>query len=192
MKHTHGGYNKTHGQVEAVPRVDSFELADCSTFSHVFCGRKLVEIFKDWDEVDIHPPGGGVQTLRYTQKPNGYGGAQFFYFCPVCGGRHRFLYFTGYDFRCRKCARLNYLSQQQTKGDKYDCRAARKMLENNFRYTPFEMPEGLLDYIDEKPRRPPGMHNTTYKRLLTRYTKYQERAFDRFVKTFAWLAALVG
>lgn len=54
-------------------------------------------------------------TLELTRTPSGFGGSCAFWLCSHCGRRVRFLYFKGWCFVCRNCARLNYRSQQRTK-----------------------------------------------------------------------------
>lgn len=54
--------------------------------------------------------------VELSHKNNGFGWWQTFFLCPECGERVRFLYLTGRrGFLCRRCARLNYRSQQRTK-----------------------------------------------------------------------------
>lgn len=62
-----------------------------------------------------HPKEGWNQTIELSRKENGFGGNQAFFLCPACGERRRYLYQLGAAFLCRKCAQLNYRSQQETR-----------------------------------------------------------------------------
>ena len=114
-----GGWNKTHEQVEQMPRIDSFELKHTHAWGGIFCGGKYLDIYQDNDLCEIFPPRG--YKIRLSHKANGYGGQQTFFLCPGCGARVRYLYVAGRKgFLCRKCAKLNYKSQQQTKDSMVD------------------------------------------------------------------------
>lgn len=119
-----GGHNKTHKQVEKQRscRVDSFAVYDNLRYDKYLSYK---------DKVDIR---GGCTTIRYytqskkaeIQENGAYyplglsrvtnidGSSQRLYFlCPCCERRVRYLYRNKNGFYlCRKCAGLNYKSQQ--------------------------------------------------------------------------------
>ena len=112
-----GGWNRHCGQIEKAPRIDSFELARSDVWSVIACGGQRVDAHHDQELCRLFPagsPSGGIK-IALSSKRNGYGGRQLFFLCPVCGLRVRFLYQSGRSFCCRKCVRLNYKSQQETR-----------------------------------------------------------------------------
>lgn len=52
-----------------------------------------------------------------------YGGKRAWFLCPICGRRAGVLYSGGSRFACRKCLRLNYKSQRESKSDRMNRRA---------------------------------------------------------------------
>ena len=120
-----GGHNKTHDQIEKrrLFRVDSFAIHDILNHDKYICYKS---------KVDIH---GGCTIIRYNTRSrtaeiqeNGVyyplelsvvknidGDSWRLYFlCPCCGQRIRYLYrnYENGRYICRKCAKLNYRSQQ--------------------------------------------------------------------------------
>ena len=112
---------------------------------------------------------------------------------PSCGRRCRLLYHHRVRFKCRQCARLNYSSQQVTKGPDEAAHRLNQFLQNKFgqdkRLSPME-----LTYL-LPPDRPKGMHQKTYERLLREYDQlYSEydRAFVvHALKTLPFLAQAI-
>jgi len=105
------------------------------------------------------------QTIRFDFVSNHYGGQDRVYFqCPKCSGRSRFLYIGESVLLCRKCANLNYRSQQQTKDWSKAQQDVRDFIKNKFHdKTKLSSPQEIVRH---KSPRPKGMHNTTYDRLL--------------------------
>ena len=187
-----GGWNKTHGTVENTPRIDSFDTAisegsgallvcaDGITrlvdFAHYTdygpdpeTDREIVELWgKDW-----------IQTLELSRKENGFGGSQAFFLCPACGQRVRYLYQTGTIFLCRKCAQVNYKSQQETKSDcMHFYHKGVALVEKHLDTWPRVRPDGFA-FCDLVPDRPRYMHQTTYRRYLARFLRYRKKHADR-------------
>ncbi len=129
-----GGWNKSHGTVEETLRIDSHEAGAVVGLGHLLgyadgsiplvldCHRSILyEPEKDREIVEAWSPKDGLcWELELSRKPNGFGGSQAFFLCPACGRRARYLYLTGAAFLCRKCARLNYKSQQETRSETID------------------------------------------------------------------------
>ena len=88
-----------------------------------------------------------------------------FFLCPKCGRRVRFLYLPG--FLCRECSRLNYRSQQTTKGSFEALAAIPEKMD-------VEMPsrDWLEEYTLPRPR---YMRQSRYERYRKRFEKHQER-----------------
>ena len=181
-----GGRNKTHEQIEQTPRIDSFELALTHTWGGLFCGGKYLDIYQEEDFCEIIHPNG--YEIRLSHKRNGYGCKQTFFLCPGCGKRVRFLYLTdGRGFLCRKCARLNYRSQQQTRGSMTYYHKGFKYAEEHLSHPPFAL-DGF-SFCHWIPDRPRYMHNTTYRKHLKRFLRYQEQHEAR---TLADLMRIIG
>ena len=196
-----GGWNKSHGTVEKTPRIDSYEAGAVENYGTLFAywngkmqtfdcdhytdygpdvEREIVEVY--------HPKYGWCQHLELSRKINGLGGSQAFFLCPVCGGRVRYLYLTGRGFRCRKCSRLNYRSQQETRSDnmyfyRKGCDLAKKHLSTWIRPDRFSFCRWI-------PERPCYMHQTTYRRYLRRFVKYQDQHQRRQLEDMARLLRL--
>lgn len=185
-----GGWNKSHGTIEITPRVDSFEAASAEKTLFAGNGRKSIPL--DCARYTEHGPGPGVrreivelwggrwgQTLELSRIASGFGGSRAFWLCPACGGRVRYLYFTGAVFLCRKCARLNYRSQQETKSDcMYYYDKGMALVEKHLDCWPQMRPDGF-SFCDWVPDRPRYMHQTTYRRYLARFLRYREKHSDR-------------
>lgn len=195
-----GGWNKRCGTVEKVPRIDSFDPAISEDGGTLFvcadginrlidfdrymdCGptpeadREIVELWgKDWS-----------QTLELSRKANGFGGSQVFFLCPACGERRRFLYLTRAGFLCRKCSRLNYRSQQETRSDSmYYYHKGLDLVEKHLYTWPRVRPDGF-SFCRWVPERPRHMHQTTYGRYLRRFAKYQDQHQRRQLEDMARL-----
>lgn len=184
-----GGWNKSHGTVEKVPRIDSYEAGAVGGYGYLFgytgegmplvleCSRDIEYApDRDIETVEVwHPKDGWSRTIELSRKRNGYGGDQAFFLCPACGQRVRYLYQVGSAFLCRKCSRLNYKSQQETRSDSmyyYDKGVAlvEKRLDHVSRVRPDGF--GFCAWIPERPR---YMHQSTYLKYLRRFAKYQHR-----------------
>lgn len=184
-----GGWNKNHGTVENVPRIDSFEAAEVGydgvLFGYTEHGMPLaldscrfVEYAPDGDHEYVelwHRKEGWNQILELSRKANVYGGNQAFFLCPACWRRVRYLYQAGATFLCRKCARVNYKSQQETRSDSmyyYDKGVA--LVEKRLDTWPRVRPDGFT-FCDWVPERPRYMHQTTYRRYLARFLRYRRQ-----------------
>ncbi len=184
-----GGWNKTHEQVEQTPRIDAFELDNTHAWGEIFCGRQYLRIYQDNGYAEIFPPNSmkGAE-LELSRKNNGYGGCQTFFLCPGCGQRVRSLDLTGWrGFLCRKCAHLNYRSQQRTKGSMVHYEDGMKYAERHL-----EAPHWLIDgfsFCDWIPERPRYMHNSTYTKHMKRFLKYRRRHEER---TLSDIRRIVG
>lgn len=166
-----------------------YGLMDNATFKgRGLCGRFLYGPERDRELVEVwHPKDGWSRTLELSRKANGFGGSQVFFLCPACGERRRYLYLTGTTFLCRKCARLNYQSQQETRSDSmyfYDKGMA--LAEKHLDTWPGVRPDGF-SFCDWVPDRPRYMHRNTYQRYLRRFLRYRKQHFDRQINDMARL-----
>ena len=106
----------------------------------------------DWHALD--------EVIPYVWMPMRFGGRRQWFRCPKCGRRCRILYGDS-RFRCRRCHRLSYSSQAESRAD----RATRAMFKIVRRLDPEED-------CNDLPRKPKGMHWRTYDRLAERYEHY--------------------
>jgi len=125
-----------------------------------------------------HPKDGWSQILELSRKANGYGGSQAFFLCPNCGERRRYLYQVGGGFLCRKCARLNYRSQQETKSDSMYYYYKGVTLVEKHLWPLTVRPDGFR-FCNWVPDRPRYMHRTTYRRYLAWFLRYRKKHADR-------------
>ena len=111
-------------------------------------------------------------ALRIARQPCYLGGSRPFWICPRCSRNCARVYLMR-GGGCRRCFNLAYPSQSETAGD----RALRQLRKTNRR---LQCP----DWEDPHawPRRPKGMHRTTFRRL-------ELRAFAAYKRWQAgWLA----
>lgn len=189
---THGGWNKRHGQIEKTPRVDSFEAGTMEGGGALFAYRDGRSTLLECDHYTIYGAreeadreivelwaGDRSQTVELSRIASGFGGSRAFWLCPACGARVRFLYFTGAIFLCRKCAQVNYKSQQETKSDcMYYYDKGMALVEKHLDAWPRFRPDGF-SFCDWVPDRPHYMHQTTYRRYLVRFLRYRKKYADR-------------
>lgn len=185
-----GGWNKTHEQVEHTPRIDSFETPSMHGTGCLWCGQRLIQAHKvDECNVLLHLKGGD-QQVSLSYSPNGFGGQQTFFLCPGCGDRVRFLYLTKRGFLCRKCAKLNYRSQQRTKGSMVNYDDGMKYAERHLLPPPFSIDGfAFCDWIPERPR---YMHHSTYLKHMRRFLRYRERHSERMLSDLRRIIGPVG
>ena len=192
-----GGWNKRCGSVEKTPRIDSYEAGAVVGWGHLFGhtekGLPLTLECEHYPEEDreivevYHPKQRWAETLELSRKANGYGGSQAFFLCPGCGRRVRYLYMTGTTFLCRKCAQVNYRSQQETRsGSMYFYHKGCDLVEKRLETWPRVRPNGF-DFCGWIPSRPRYMHHSTYRRYLARFLQYRRRHEARELEDLARL-----
>ena len=200
MSRWRGGWNKRRGTVEKTPRIDSYEAGTVEGWGKLFGfgGGKMLTFDCDryteyWPEreiVEVWHKDGWCQTLELFRKVNGFGGSQAFFLCPACGERRRYLYQVGAAFLCRKCAGLNYKSQQETRsGSMYYYDKGVALVEKHLDTWPRERPDSF-NFCRWVPERPRYMHQDTYKRHLARFMQYQRKHSARLMADMAKLLHL--
>ncbi len=197
-----GGENKTHGQIERADRIDSFEAGTVEGRGTLFAWKgdsgitaldclHGTEYGPEREIIELSYPGSRWrETLELTRINNGFGGKpRAFWLCPLCGRRVRYLYFKSLRFMCRKCAALNYRSQQETRSDcmyyyNKGMTLVDKRLDARLR------PDGF-SFCDWIPDRPRYMHKTTYQRYLRRFLRYQKLHTERQMEDIARILKLL-
>ena len=185
-----GGWNRSHGQVEQTPRLDSFELPMGKPWEIMYCGcpdrgDKPVEVDAEGSTAHLYLTGWRKSvTVKLSHKPNGYGGKpQTFFLCPQCGERVRYLYLKENHFLCRKCARLNYRSQQRTEGSMTYYEEGMDFVNRRLKF-PEYVPDGF-SFVGYVPEKPPGMWRKTYHRYLARFFRYRNKHTQRLIQDLA-------
>lgn len=181
---------KTHGTIEKCGRIDSFEAMKCDSGECDCVISAGDTMYLDCDHVVLykgseikervclyHPLSNWSQEIRLTRIESGFGGTRAYWLCPACGERFRYLYFKGRRFICRKCAELNYTSQQETKNSRRNVRKGLKVAEKHLDWWPVRAvsPAEFLAMFPQKPR---GMHWSTYAKHIKRFMHYQEQYGD--------------
>ena len=177
---------KTHGTVENCERIDSFEAMRCDPNSWetgisaggkvwLDCDHYVVQRGESEKEIVhlFHPGSRWEQELKLTRIDSGFGGTRAYWLCPACGERFRYLYFKKRRFICRKCAELNYKSQQETKNGLRYVRKGKKLAEERLGWLP--QPMSPIDFAGFVPQKPKGMHWSTYFKHRRRLDRYQEQ-----------------
>jgi hypothetical protein len=107
-----------------------------------------------------------------------FGGRRLWFRCPLCGRRCRVLY-VGRRMGCQVCLRLRYSSQAETRA----ARSTRAM----FKIVRRLHPEAQFNDL---PRKPKGMHWSTYNQLADRYEAFSGAWNAEALRRFAgrhWL-----
>ena len=199
-----GGQNRTHDYISRYKRLDSFDFGKLLPLMERK-GEDHIESSMSWRD------GSSIDAMLYLDRlkvcytaseeerkirddiyfdgvDNNYGGAQRFYFvCPYCGRRCRILYIHRVHFKCRLCARLNYYSQQVTKGTDAAADRMEKFIKNKFGVKERLSPMDAERYI---PDRPKGMHTKTYNRLLMELSALQYKYSREWIETASRLFGL--
>lgn len=154
----HGGQNRRCDQLEDRQRIDSFQLR----YKAFQIGKfELLPFATDGNFVKVD---GECIQLSYIY--NAAGNVPFFR-CPKCGQRVRFLYLPLY--LCRYCSRLNYRSQQATKGSFSALAAIPKKLDSP---PPAKTVDEAAEY---QLTRPPYMRKKRFARYQERFLKHQRQ-----------------
>ena len=117
----------------------------------------------EWHDID--------ETIPLVTTPCHLGRERIWFSCPSCSKRAAKLYSASAFFRCRRCCRLPYASQQETVLDRANRKALklRKKLSDD---------GGIGDPIRTKPK---GMHWRTFERLKAKVEEQDEIASFAFV-----------
>ena len=186
-----GGWNKTHGTIGQHLCLDSFSLLSGdppdtkyegsvswqsgSSISIKLEASQLTVGFaiRNDEQTEV------VQHINLSRIKNGFGGNPRTYFiCPFCGKRVQKLYLRWEEFRCRKCAELNYYSQQVTKGTDQCAQRMQSVLRKEFGITDSSSP---MDMQYMTPPKPKWMRWETYGRKMIRLRKAQLDYGDAFI-----------
>jgi hypothetical protein len=109
------------------------------------------------------------QPVILDHLPCNFGGTRSLLRCPRCDRRCRKLYLYGRWFVCRVCTRAPYWTQTASP----DARMVSRIRKLQARLAPHDDPD---DYVTEwVPRRPKGMRRVTYRRLVERLERVNDK-----------------
>lgn len=167
---------RTHETVETTPRIDSFDLWDKEDLLLVYntnpplwyqyeAGIDEITLIDGNDKARLTIP---IRTTTGIEP-------QSFFICPCCGESKRFLYsIMPYYLACRKCAGLNYESQQESHLDAVGIyEAGVRFAEERLGWT--EKGACPADFPLYVPAKPKGMHQVTYERIMRKFRWYQKK-----------------
>ena len=163
-QHGGAGLNRTHDRLEDRERIDSFEI------------KYQYFLLKDLRRLYFILAGDSVyiseyETLLELTYIYNAAGRIFFFLCPSCGRRARFLYLPG--FQCRECSKLNYRSQQVTHGSYDEVTGIPLHLD-------VKPPQNDLDAMGEyEIPRPRYLHKRRFERYKKRFEKHKARYIER-------------
>lgn len=185
-----GGWNKTHGTIECHICLSSFLVAKLPEGEHALRWENGSELMAQREaETLILRYRCGDERIReavgLSFVDNGFGGnPRTYFFCPYCGKRVCKLYLKDQRFQCRACAKLNYRSQQVTKGWSQEVLKMERILKKEFGIDT----RGLtpMDMVSLIPRRPKGMRWEAYLAAFRQLQAAQIRYQKAFVKMACW------
>jgi hypothetical protein len=127
-------------------------------------------------------PGSNCQdverTIRLERQPCHFGGHRIWFRCPGCNRRTSALYFIGHQFWCRICHDLSYASQNANELD---------LLISKINRTYEKLGAGSVNVFGNIPKRPRGMHKSTYDRLYKVAEETRFQLADAIIKRFGVL-----
>lgn len=184
-----GGHNKTHKRLENFHRIDSFAFRDFIMWDKYLPFKESVKYPLVRGDIIYYPQsmeaeireGDSYTDLLLSSVPGIDGLSERLYFrYPYCGKRVRYLYWRQERYVCRKCAKLNYSSQQKSGMDEMRLKMER-IVEKELGYTWWykDYPNACISDLWHIPK-PRYMHLEKYERLLKEFRQLQkdyERAF---------------
>lgn len=196
-----GGHNRKYDYTGRYKRLDSFNYGKYIPLLEQ-TGRESVESSISWtdgaeigidlavDYLGVRYKAGGEEIrerIYFEAVPNNYGGNRLYFTCPYCGRRSRIMHLHQRHFKCRVCARLNYRSQQASKGWELAVYRLDKFLKVNFNITDLAPCDTEL----VTPPRPKGMHAQTYIKLIAELRTLQNNQMDAFISRVGSLGIFV-
>lgn len=147
-------------------RIDSFTLYKTTTVFTVYPVEVKAELMADHLKVTYRNRKETSYTIPIDKLTCHYGGYRYFFKCPLCQIRMRFLYFAEQSiFLCRKCLNLSYETQclRPTERYMYTSEKIKGIIKNK---------GGDLSMY----KKPPRMHNVTYQRLKSKQFYYENKS----------------
>lgn len=197
-----GGHNRTHRQLEDFHRIDSFSFYDylvgdkylwCkTTVKYPLIGGDIIYYVQS-KTASIKTFSSKVGEYRYMDLPlsrvPGIDGksVRMYFHCPYCGRRVRYLYNYYKHCVCRKCAKLNYASQQKSGMGEMRLKMER-IVEKKLGYTWWrkDYPDMCIQDLWHIPK-PRYMRWEKYERLMKEFRQLQDDQDRAFLKGASWI-----
>lgn len=197
-----GGHNRTHRQLEDFHRIDSFSFYDylvgdkylwCkTTVKYPLIGGDIIYYVQS-KTASIKTFSSKVGEYRYMDLPlsrvPGIDGksVRMYFHCPYCGRRVRYLYNYYKHCICRKCAKLNYASQQKSGMGEMRLKMER-IVEKKLGYTWWrkDYPDMCIQDLWHIPK-PRYMRWEKYERLMKEFRQLQDDQDRAFLKGASWI-----
>ena len=197
-----GGHNRTHRQLEDFHRIDSFSFYDylagdkylwCkTTVKYPLIGGDIIYYVQS-KTASIKTFFSKVGEYRYMDLPlsrvPGIDGksVRMYFHCPYCGRRVRYLYNYYKHCVCRKCAKLNYASQQKSGMGEMRLKMER-IVEKKLGYTWWrkDYPDMCIQDLWHIPK-PRYMRWENYERLMKEFRQLQDDQERAFLKGASWI-----
>ena len=181
-----GGQNRRCEPIEKAARLHSMEIKDHPASGSIPCDNSgyLFRYSLIHEDNTIlaniyYPNSKWSQSVEIVEHKCA---TRFFFFvCPKCSRRARYLYLGKGQkrFMCRQCSNLNYSYQQQTRDTLWYFEKGRQFALDRFGY---QFPSGTVpaDFPNIKPPKPKRMRTKTYNRLLNHYRGYQKAYINAY------------
>lgn len=108
-----------------------------------------------------------TQQIELTTTPCNYGNVRYWFVCPCCKGRCAIVYLGDDGLACRKCYRLVYEIENETKADRAIGQAYK--INHRLKFA------GYVDCLGDKPK---GMHWQTFSKLIAKRNAYNRVFFS--------------
>jgi hypothetical protein len=173
--------NWNSGRPRIRPHLGMFLWFDVANVANIKPGEACQMQWRSGASVGVYGTSTGVE-LRYRKGDDEvrqevaverlachFGGTRPVLRCPRCDRRCRKLYLYGSRFVCRVCTRARYWTQTASPDD----RMAHRIRKLQARLAPDDNPDDYL--IDWVPDRPRGMRRATYRRLVDRLERLNDK-----------------
>jgi hypothetical protein len=152
-----------------LPQIDSFRFYKGTQKHNIITGfivdplEVKAEAYPDHLKVTYRNRKEHSYTIAVDKLPCNYGGNRYFFKCPLCQKRMRFLYFAEQSiFLCRKCLNLSYQSQRLRPTNRYEHMSDKIK-------AAIKTKGGDLDLF----KKPPRMHKGKYENLRSKQFYYE-------------------
>lgn len=177
-----GGQNRSHASTEGVSRIDSF----------YWINRKYAQDYAaETGDPDAALPIDQHASVRVTWTSNTYDKpgqpSRMYWICPQCSRRARFLYYAGRGLICRRCARLNYPCQQQTRNTAAEVQNMRAAL---IEMGCYDLARASLNALldADPPPMPEDWDSKSFSHGWRRFCKARNRYFEHLNRQMIMLA----
>lgn len=173
--------NSNSGRPRERPYLGLFLWLDVSTVAGIQQGCWAVLQWRCGASVSVYGTASGIelrfsydgapmfQSVPVDRLPCNFGGTRPMLRCPHCYRRCRRLYMYRREFVCRTCTRARYWTQTCSP----DTRMTYRIRKLQARLAPDDDPNDYV--IDGIPRRPRGMRRATYRRLVDRLERVNDK-----------------